>query len=426
MNEWCAILAVASGTFTRPGFALFQQLVNAWVLCPTRRTVCGMIRLVDPDERRAHDAYHRLLRAARWSLSGLWGALVRVVVTSRCPEGRVELIVDDTLAHKTGRKVNGAGRFRDAVRSTKNRIVFAWGLNCVVIVVRIRPPWGGEPLGLPVNLRFYHKGGPSHLDLAEEMMRQLAEWFPRREFHLTGDGAYASLAKRELPRTQVTSRLRRDAALFDLLPARRPGQRGRPRKRGDRLPALPEIARQAPKWQLVPIQVRGRSIQRFIYARPVLWYAVCGPRPVLLVIVRDPGGHEPDDFFFTTDLDERAEVVAGRYAGRWCIEDTFRSVKQFLGAEQPQSWKHLGPERAVALAFWIYTAVWHWYLITHADRRSWTPTPWYPAKSTPSFPDALAALRRSLWRQRIFHGSTVRPLSQKIGEAMIDVLARAG
>lgn len=425
MREWLAILALTTGVFTRPGSRLFQQLATAWILCPTRRTVTGMIGLIAPEDRQAHDAYHRLLRAARWSLCELWVGLVGAVVTSRYPQGRIEILVDDTLAHKTGRKVAGAGSFRDAVRSTKNRTVFAHGLNAVVLAIRINPPWGGEPLALPVNFRLYHKGGPSHLDLAEEMVRQLADWLPERNFHLTGDGAYASLANRKLPRTHVTSRLRRDAALFDLPPARRPGQRGRPRKRGDRLPTPQAIADQVPQWRFAVVEVRGRFVDRLVYAQPVLWYAVCGSHPVLLVICRDPKGHEPDDFFFTTDLSEPGYEVVGRYAGRWPIEDTFRNVKQFLGVEQPQCWKRLGPERALGLGFWLYTAVWHWYLSVHADRPSWSPTPWYPSKTTPSFLDALAALRRAIWRERIFIGSTPRPLSPKISETLIEALARA-
>jgi hypothetical protein len=425
MNEWLSLLALVSGTFTRPGFALFQNLATAWILCPVRRTVTGMIRLLGPDDPHAHDAYHRLLRAARWSLFDLWGAVVKVIVNRYSPEGRIETIGDDTLARKTGRKVAGASRFRDPVLSTRNRPVFVFGLNAVVLAIRIRPPWGGEPLALPVNFRLYRKGGPSHLDLMEDMMRELARWLPEREFHLTCDGAYASLASRDLPRTHVTSRMRRDAALFDLPPARRPGQRGRPRKRGDRLPPLTQIARQAHHWRFSIVEVRGRFVDRLIYARPVLWYAVCGSRPVLLVISRDPKGHEPDDFFFTTDLDEPGYEVVGRYAGRWPIEDTFRNTKQFLGAQQPQCWKHLGPERALGLAFWLYTAVWHWYLSVHGSRPAWLPAPWYPSKTTPSFPDALAALRRVLWRDRIFVGCRPRPLPTKISDALIDVLARA-
>lgn len=104
--------------------------------------------------------------------------------------------------------------------------------------------------------------------------------------------------------------------------------------------------------------MRGRFVDRLVYAQPVLWYAVCGPQPVLLVICRDPKGHEPDDLFFTTDLNEPASKVVGRYAGRWPIEDAFRNVKQFLGVEQPQRWKRLGPERALALGSWLYTAIW--------------------------------------------------------------------
>src|SRR5437016_12480296 len=33
------------------------------------------------------------------------------------------------------------------------------GLNVVVLTLRIRPPWGGEPLGCPINIRLFRKGG---------------------------------------------------------------------------------------------------------------------------------------------------------------------------------------------------------------------------------------------------------------------------
>ncbi len=35
---------------------------------------------------------------------------------------------------------------------------------------------------------------------------------------------------------------------------------------------------------------------------------------------RDPTGHEPDDFFFTTDLQMSPQEVVEIYAGRWSIE----------------------------------------------------------------------------------------------------------
>jgi hypothetical protein len=47
-----------------PGFAIFQELVTAWVVCPARRTVTGMMRGGGLVAKRPHDAYHRLVRSA--------------------------------------------------------------------------------------------------------------------------------------------------------------------------------------------------------------------------------------------------------------------------------------------------------------------------------------------------------------------------
>jgi hypothetical protein len=39
------------------------------------------------------------------------------------------------------------------------------GLNVVVLTLRIRPPWGDEPLGCPINVRLFHKGEATHNEL---------------------------------------------------------------------------------------------------------------------------------------------------------------------------------------------------------------------------------------------------------------------
>lgn len=426
-ETWNLLLACVSAAFTQPSFALFRELATAWVLCPGRRTVTRMIRVADPQGRRAHDSYHRFLRAGAWNITTLWRAITLCMVATLGLDSRVlRLDLDDTLFHKTGRKVEGAGTFRDAVRSTGQRVVYALGLNLVVLTLRVTAPWGGEPLGLPINLRLYRKGGPSHLDLAKTMIQEVSTWLPDHRFELACDGAYASLAGRALPRTQVTSRMRRDAALYELPAPRKKGQRGRPAKKGRRLPTPERIARNTRKgWLRVMVDARGKSVERLLLCRSVLWYQVCPDNPVLLVIVRDPAGIQHDDFFFTTDLTAIGATVAGHYAGRWSIEDTYRNVKQFLGGEDPQSWKAQGPERAAALSFWIYAAIWTWYITTQGKQPSWIVMPWYTTKRTPSFADALASLRRTLWHQRLFHGSDTGPLPQKIAATLIDILARA-
>ena len=430
MKAWTALLASTRPVFRAPSFALFTDLMTGWVLAPGRRTVTAMITLADPAGRRAHDAYHRLLRDGAWHMSGLWRLLATHAVRQFAATGVISVDLDDTLFHKSGRKVAGAGTFRDAVRSTSNRVVYALGLNLVVVTLRVTPPWGSMPIALPINARLHKKKhDTTTVEHAAQMMRELAAWLPDRQLHLCADGAYACLAGADLPRTHLTSRMRRDAALYQPAPPKT-GKRGRPRTRGDRLPTPPEIATQTRRrdWRKATINVRGRTVDKLVLTRDVLWYGVNPKDLVRLVVVRDPHGIEPDDFFVTTDLTASGADTASRYAGRWSIEVCFRDVKQDLGGENPQSWKRRGPERAACLSLWLHAMTWCWYLTEHPAGDTWIPRPWYPRKNTPSFLDALAALRRTLWSQRITAMSDLSTPGQdktRNLDALLDTLAYA-
>ena len=220
--------------FSAPSFVLFTDLLTGWVCAPGRRTITAMITVVDPAGRHGHDAYHRFARDGAWAMPGLWQVLAVYAITRFAPTGVVDLDADDTLFHKSGRQVAGAGVFRDAVRSTVRRVVYAVGLNLVVVTLRVTPPWGGQPIAVPVNVRLHKKNdSTTTVAHAAAMIAELAGWLPERHFHLCADGAYATLAGAGLPRTQVTSRIRRDAALYRPAPPRT-GKRGRPATKGAR------------------------------------------------------------------------------------------------------------------------------------------------------------------------------------------------
>ena len=139
-----------------------------------------MIVAGDPEGTGSHDTYHRFVRGAKWSLNELWRALVVVMVATFTPEGPVPVLIDDTLFKKSGRKMEGTGIFRDAVRSTKSKVVYALGLNLVVATLRVNAPWGGCPISLPVGVRLHRKGGPTTVALAVDLCRQFATWLPER------------------------------------------------------------------------------------------------------------------------------------------------------------------------------------------------------------------------------------------------------
>src|SRR5664280_773713 len=98
---------------------------------------------------------------------------------------------------------------------------------------------------------------------------------------------------------------------------------------------------------------------------------------------------------------------------------------QHLGAEDPQSWKRQGPERAACLGLWLHALTWCWYLHAHPAGRTWISRPWYTRKPTPSFLDALAALRRTLWSQRITAMSAQPEHADEITTALLDTLSYA-
>jgi hypothetical protein len=61
--------------------------------------------------------------------------------------------IDDAVHKKTGRKADGARVCRDAVRSTASETVFCRALHYIPLC----PPWGSEPLAIPVNIRLNRK-----------------------------------------------------------------------------------------------------------------------------------------------------------------------------------------------------------------------------------------------------------------------------
>lgn len=424
ITTWMSLVEYFLPIFTRPTREIFIRLTMGWILCTARRTITGILPFADPLGIRAHDAYHRFLPDGRWKMSGLWKTLAMILVHCFCRNGTITLALDDTLFHRSGRKVEGAGYWRDAVRSTKAKIVYAWGLNLVVLTLQIQPPWGGEPLGLPINMRLHRKKKASLIELAEQMLDEVRQRLPQRRFRVVGDGFYATLAGKELAGIAIISRMKRNAELYDLPPASPQKRRGRPRKKGRRLPCPEKMAGRARTWQKVKVRERGKIKPRLVHAREVLWYRVCR-RPVLLVISRDPEGKEKDDFFFTTDITMTPAEVIGMYADRWSIEDTFKYTKQYLGGQELQTFKRLGPERAAGVSLWLYSTIWLWYLKQKSNQRYFLVPPWNPGKALPSFLDALKALRRELWSERIKTMFGISVVHDKKYEFLMEALASA-
>jgi hypothetical protein len=181
ISTWKDITQQVFPIFTIPGTEIFSRLMTGWILCTARKTITGIFPFADPCFQRAHDAYHRFFPDCRWDINKLWQILALTLLKLFCPAGIITVALDDTLFHHTARKINGAGYWRDAIRSTKRSIVYAWGLNLVVLTLQIQPPWGGEPLGLPINITLHRqKANPSFTDALCCLRREL--WVERIKY----------------------------------------------------------------------------------------------------------------------------------------------------------------------------------------------------------------------------------------------------
>jgi hypothetical protein len=217
----------------------------------------------------------------------LLGLLVKAFVS----DGPLVVGIDETLERRWGKKIAAKGVYRDPVRSTHENFVRAIGLRWVCVMLLVEIPWASSRVwalpflsALAPSERYATERGRRHKKITEwawQLLLVVRRRYPQREIVALADRAYASLQLPERSRrlrkpiTFVT-RLRLDAALYEPAPARRPGQRGRPRLKGKRLPDLSVVAEdRATVWDLTTIANWYGEGERMveIASQTAVWYS---------------------------------------------------------------------------------------------------------------------------------------------------------
>ena len=108
--------------FTAPTFATFLSITAGWCLSHRHRYVTEMIQSAGAVHRGHHSRYHRFFANAAWSIDDLFESLACEVVATFCPEGMIELGVDDSLCRKRGLTIFGTGMHHDPLISSRQRV----------------------------------------------------------------------------------------------------------------------------------------------------------------------------------------------------------------------------------------------------------------------------------------------------------------
>lgn len=400
------------GCFRPEVFATFQHILVGWIICPGPRTIAEVWQATGRAADHHGDTAYALFASAAWDWDDLGKILVLVIVARLLPTGAVWLVVDDTLCHKRGAKVAFGGFFRDAVTSTKKKKNFRFGVNWVVLGLAVRLPFRPDRhFCLPVVGRAYRKKGTAghrpRTELAADLARLVAAWLPDRECWLVGDAAYLNAAVlRDRPANlRVLGPVRWDAARYQLPPDRPPGAKGRPRKKGDRLPTPRAMLADTTAYPGVEQDVQfGANVRRLRIQviRDILWYTGAGTEPVTVVLVRDVAGQWRDEALLATARDVSAASLIVGYCRRWSIEVAFFESKPFVGLHDPRVRSAKSVDRAHPMAWFVQALTILWYATAgRSGPEVKRDRPWYTTKVTPTFADMLGALRLQFWEERL-------------------------
>ena len=431
-----ALLAAFSGCFQARSALIFQWLVLGWLQCQGRRTLTGVALASGAVGERHISAFHRFFSRASWSLDALGHVVFGLALAWLPTDQPLVVLGDDTLARKGGKSIALASMHHDPLLSSARKPFCSFGHVWVVLAVWLPLPFGsGRGFALPVLFRLYvstKRGGERHragqrqrrvgprlraarkaharhrsatkLDLLRQEVMLLASWAGQRTIYLVVDSAYAgrTLLENRPPNVQVISRLRWDAALYAQPSPRQPGQKGRPRRRVDRLPALQHLIARRRRWEAVPLLLYGRAVSPRVVTLDALWYGALRSQPVHIVVVRDPSRRRRDEAFFCTDLDRDAAFILATYSRRWTLEVTFHDSKQHLGFGQAQNQTPKAVARTAPFAGLVYSLVVLWAAahLQQGGTLDWIVRPWYHTKNAVAFPDLLTALRQELWMTR--------------------------
>lgn len=435
--EFALVMIAFQPLFSKSVFQHAQVLVTGAILAPGRRTVASALRIMGLSHITSFQNYHRVLSRDKWSARSAAQVLLAMLVRTFQSGGPLVFGIDDTIERRRGRKIKAKGIYRDPVRSSRGHFVKASGLRWLSLMYLPQVPWAQRVWALPFltvlcpSERYHNQQGCRHkklTDWARQVLLQLRRWLPDVPLVVTCDSSFSAIEFLAAVRSHITvvTRLRLDANLFEPAPVRRPGQLGRPRKKGERLPKLEEVLTDPDtQWgRFVVSQWYGRGAYEVEVATgTAVWYHSGMPVvPLRWVLVRDPAGKLDPKAFLCTDQRARPVDILSWFVRRWSLEVTFEEVRRHLGVEAQRQWSDKAILRTTPCLLGLFSIVTLMadQLQAHG-KLTVQESAWYE-KPLPTFSDALASVRMVLWRQMDFSMSHEQTHTLKIPQPLFERL----
>ena len=441
--EFSLFVVAFEPLFSKSIWPQAQVLFVGAILATGKRTVTAALRIMGLSADQHFQNYHRVLNRAVWSSLAAARILLGLLVAAFVPSGPIVMGLDDTLERRRGAKIKAKGIYRDPVRSSHSHFVKASGLRWLSLMLLVTIPWAKRIWALPFltalapSERYSKTYKRQHKKLtawAWQLLLQARRWLRRRKLVVVADSSFAAIsllfnAQQLAEPICMITRLRLDAALYEPAAPRKPGQMGRTRLKGKRLPTLEEVLKNPKtKWTRVTLPQwygEGRRVIEIASATAVWYHSGQPALPIRWVLIRDPKNKFEPQAILCTDLTIKPLQIVKWFVMRWRLEVTFEEVRAHLGFETQRQWSDLAIARSTPSILGLFSLV---TLLAHQlakdNKLHVRQDAWYQ-KSLPTFSDALAVVRQHLWRQMGFQTSPSQVDMQKVSDILLQRMAEA-
>ena len=343
----------------------------------------------------------------------------------------IRLVFDDTPTKRYGKKIEGAGYHYNPTPG-KTNATRCFGHSWVVAALVITHPLFGEvsfPIAAELYLRQkeidkleakYKRTFKKKTELVVEMAKRLVPTFKefKKKIEIIVDGGYAKdtvlLPLGKLDNVIVMTRLRRDAAVFELPPPPT-GGRGRPRVKGVQMDWKSMVGSEE-GWEMIECQLYGqrqtKRVKSFVAVSKLTKW-----KPVRVVVIKEDDGIWVP--LMCTDISRSVQEILESYGVRFGIEEMFKDLKEVWGWGKQEVRLLERNEAATAMNLLLFSmtelATWDRSQGELVDRSF---RPWDDQDRRPSHMDRRNFLRRKLLEKEFTAVLLVQITKQKIAELL--------
>ncbi len=330
-SELCYWIKFLVKALPSSSIGTFVELLIGAMLAPTGFVTDAYLMV---DMRNHWTSYYKWLQKGKWSWLALARQFVRLVlVTLKCDV--VHLAIDDTLTLRASKKAPGS-QIHHQHGNKPNLASYVRG-QCWVSLAMIVKRSDKEQVALPALSRLIPSASNTgKLIAANTLIRSVYRLFEGITVRVLVDSWYMRRRFIESMRERgfhVIGQIRIDTRLYDEPPPRKPGQRGRTRKYGEKYTQkrIAHLKRTVVTLKLYGKEQVVRYRSKLVKAQFLVGQLV---RAVWCEFQSDSGRWKSTCLLLSTDVTLSPEQVIESYGLRWSIESMFNQWKLAWGMNE--------------------------------------------------------------------------------------------